>query len=138
MANALYDYAREAFLKGEIDWMNDTIKCLLVDTEVYTPNLANHKFLSDINTSARVTGQTGVTLEGKATTGGAADANDVTFSNVSGSTIEAIVLYKESGGSAETSPLIAYMDVATGLPITPNGGDIIVSWDNGVNKIFKL
>jgi len=24
------------------------------------------------------------------------------------------------------------------LPITPNGGDIIVTWDNGINKIFRL
>ena len=26
----------------------------------------------------------------------------------------------------------------SGLPVTPNGGNIIVAWDNGVNKIFKL
>ena len=32
----------------------------------------------------------------------------------------------------------AYIDTATGLPITPNGGDIIVTWDNGINKIFRL
>ena len=39
---------------------------------------------------------------------------------------------------AGTSPLIANIDVATGLPITPSGGDIIVQWDTGANKIFKL
>ena len=33
---------------------------------------------------------------------------------------------------------INFIDTATGLPITPNGGDIIVTWDNGANKIFKL
>jgi len=26
----------------------------------------------------------------------------------------------------------------SGLPVNPNGGNIIVAWDNGVNKIFKL
>jgi hypothetical protein len=26
----------------------------------------------------------------------------------------------------------------SGLPVTPNGGNIVVTWDNGVNKIFKL
>ena len=51
--------------------------------------------------------------------------------------IEAIVIYVDTGTEA-TSPLIAYIDTATGLPITPNGGDIIVTWDNGVNKIFKV
>lgn len=116
MANTLYDSAREAFLKGEIDWMNDTIKCCLVDTDTYTVSVATHKFLSDISTSAIVTGSAGVTLESKATTGGAADAGDVTFTNVSGANIEAIVLYKDVGSNAATSPLIAYMDVATGLP----------------------
>ena len=51
--------------------------------------------------------------------------------------IEAIIIYVDSGTEA-TSPLIAYIDTATGLPITPNGGDIIVTWDNGTNKIFKV
>ena len=32
MANKLYDKAREAFLKGDIDWLNDTVKVVLVDT----------------------------------------------------------------------------------------------------------
>jgi hypothetical protein len=31
MANALYDKAREAFLNGDLDWTNDTIKVVLLD-----------------------------------------------------------------------------------------------------------
>lgn len=27
---------------------------------------------------------------------------------------------------------------ASGLPVTPNGGNITITWDTGVNKIFKL
>jgi hypothetical protein len=34
--------------------------------------------------------------------------------------------------------LIAYIDTATGLPVTPNGQNITVSFDNGSNRIFKL
>lgn len=135
MANTLYDKARELFLTGQIDWLTDTVKVILVDTGSYSPNFTTHQFLSDVGNSARIGGA--VTLTGKATTGGAADANDATFSSVSGASIEAIVLYKDTGTEG-TSPLIAYIDVATGLPITPNGGDIIVTWDNGVNKIFRL
>jgi hypothetical protein len=57
---------------------------------------------------------------------------------VSGASIEAIVIYKDTG-TESTSPLIAIIDTATrSLPITPNGGDIIVTWDNGTNKIFKV
>ena len=78
-----------------------------------------------------------MTLTAKSTTGGAADAADVTFTSVSGPSIEAIIIYADTGTEA-SSPLIAYIDTATGLPITPNGGDIIVTWDNGANKIFKV
>lgn len=135
MANTLYDNARQAFLEAQINWNTDTIKCILVDTGAYTPQIGTHKYLSDIPTSSRIAGP--VTLTAKTTTGGAADAADCTFTAVSGASIEAIVLYKDTGVES-TSELIAYIDTATGLPITPNGGDIIVTWDNGTNKIFRV
>lgn len=135
MANTLYDKGRQRFLEAQFNWLTDTIKVVMVDTGAYTPNFTTHEFLSDIPSSSRIT--TPVTLTGKATNGGAADANDVTFPSVSGASIEAIIIYKDTGTEG-TSPLIAYIDTATGLPITPNGGDIIVTWDNGTNKIFKL
>ena len=135
MANTLFDNSRQMFLEAQVNWMSDTIKCILVDTGAYTVQTATHKYLSDIATSARVAGP--VTLTAKSTAGGAADAADCTFTSVSGASIEAIVIYKDTGSEA-TSPLIAWIDTATGLPITPNGGDIIVTWDNGVNKIFRV
>jgi hypothetical protein len=135
MANTLYDKARQRFLEAQINWMTDTVKAILVDTGAYTPQTAIHEYLADIPLSARIAGP--VTLTAKATTGGAADAADSTFTSVSGPSIEAIVIYVDTGTEA-TSPLLAYIDTATGLPITPNGGDIIVTWDNGANKIFKV
>lgn len=137
MANTLYDKARQRFLEGQLNWMNDTIKVMLIDTGSYTANFANHDTLADVSVAARIT--PGVTLNpaSKSTSGGAADAGDVTFTSVSGPSIEAILIYKE-GGTESTSPLIAFIDTGTGLPITPNGGDIIVTWDNGPNKIFKV
>jgi hypothetical protein len=135
MANTLYDYARQRFLEGQLNWLTDTIKVYLVDTGAYTPQTAIHQYLADIPLSARIAGP--VTLTSKSTTGGAADAADCTFTSVSGATIEALVICKDTGSEA-TSPVIAYIDTATGLPITPNGGDIIVTWDNGTNKIFKV
>lgn len=135
MANTLFDNSRQMFLEAQVNWMTDTMKCILVDTGAYTVQTATHKYLSDIATSARVAGP--VTLTAKSTAGGAADAADCTFTSVSGASIEAIVIYKDTGSEA-TSPLIAWIDTATGLPITPNGGDIIVTWDNGVNKIFRV
>ena len=74
---------------------------------------------------------------------GVCDAQDATFTAVSGDQSEALIIWKDGGGggtsqSGTTDLLIAYIDNATGLPITPNGADINLVWDNGANKIFKL
>lgn len=135
MANALYDKGREKFLRGEISWSSDTIKAVLVDTADYTASLSTHEFLSDIPAGARE--ETSGALASKTTTAGVADAADVTFTAAAGDPCEALVLYKDTG-SAATSPLIAYIDTATGLPVVLNGGDVVLSFDSGANKIFKL
>lgn len=135
MANALYGKGREKFLNGDIDWANDNIKCVLVDTATYSVAIDTDDFLDDISAGERVA--TSGNLASKTSTLGVADAADVTFSTVTGDQAEALVIYKDTG-DAETSPLIAYIDTATGLPITPNGGDITITWDSGANKIFKL
>lgn len=135
MANTLFANARQMFLEAQINWQTDTIKCLLVDSGNYTAQTETHKFLSDISSSARVTQP--VTLTAKSTAGGAADAADCTFTSVSGNSIEAIVIYKDTGDEA-TSPLIAWIDTATGLPLTPNGGDVIVTWDKKIVPLSPL
>lgn len=133
MANALYDLGREKFLTGDIAWDTDDIKVALVDTGTYTVNLATHEFHSDLSGIVATSGN----LASKTTTAGVADAADVTLSSVSGNQSEALVIFKDTGVSG-TSPLIAYIDTATGLPVTPNGADITITWDSGANKIFKL
>jgi len=135
MANVLYDKGREGFLDGSIDWDSDDIRVILIDTDDYSVDLANHDNLDDIPAGARVA--TSGALTGKSVTNGVADADDVVFGSVSGDQCEALVIYKHTGNES-TSRLIAYIDSATGLPVTPNGGDITVEWDNGSNKIFKL
>lgn len=135
MANALYDLARQKFLNGELDWTDHDIKVALVDVADYTVDLALDEFLDDIPGAAIVS--TSPNLTGKTTAAGVADADDATFSAVAGDVSEALVIYRDTGVAA-TSPLIAYIDTATGLPVTPSGGDVIVQWDAGANKIFKL
>lgn len=139
MANSLYDAARTGFLQADFNWPTgngQTFGVVLVDSANYTVNLATHTSLADVSVSARIAGP--VTLANcTIQTNGAADADDVTFTAVSGDSIEALVLY-QIGVDDANSPLIAYIDTATGLPITPNGGDIIVTWDNGTNRIFRL
>jgi hypothetical protein len=138
MANQLYDKGREAFLAGQIAWGTgaggDTIKATLIDVADYTFSQA-HDFYDDVAAAAKE--ETSAAFAGKSVTGGVADANDIVFTGATGDPCEAIIIWKDTG-SAATSPLIAYIDTATGLPVTPNGGDITVTWDNGANKIFKL
>jgi hypothetical protein len=135
VANALYAKGREGFLDGSIDWDTNDIRTILVDAADYTINLATHDNLDDIPSGARVAVSGAMT--GKTVTDGVADAADVTFSAVSGDQCELIVIYKHTG-TESTSRLICAIDTATGLPVTPNGGDIVIAWDNGANKIFKL
>lgn len=145
MANALYELGREGFLAGEIDWDTAVIKAALV--RGYTPNLTTHKFVSDVTGAGGTLVSTSSALTSKTITLGIADAADVTFATVAaGAAIQHVLVFQSSavtGGAdvaATAQRLICLIDTTTGvvLPVTPNGGDIIVAWDNGANKIFKL
>lgn len=133
--NALYDKGRQGFLEADIDWTAIAVRAVLVDTGAYTPDLETDKFLSDIPTQARVS--TSGDLTGKTAAAGVADAHDLTFAQVTGPTTEALVIFQWTG-NPNTSRLIAYIDDAAGLPLSPNGGDVTIVWDDGPNKIFKI
>ena len=135
MANALYDRGRQGFLAGEIDWDANDIRIILIDEADDTIDLALDEDLADRAGAARVA--TSSALGSKTTTAGVADSADVTLSSVTGDVSESIDIYQHTGTEA-TSLLIANIDTATGLPVTPNGGNITVQWDAGANKIFKL
>lgn len=125
MANSLFHPAREGFLGGDIDWDADTIKLILVDHTDDTPVVATDDFLADIIAGARVA--TSGAFASKTKTNGVADAGDVTLSAVTGDEADSIVIFADSGVEA-TSRLIAFIDVAAGLPVMPNGGDITIAW----------
>lgn len=134
MANMLYTKAKEKILQGQINFATDTLKVALVKN-TYVQSLTTDEFLSTLSGHTLGTDQT---LASKAVTGGAFDAADITFAAVSaGDTSEGIVIYKDTGDAA-TSPLIAYIDVITGFPLTTNGGDVNIQFDNGAYKIFSL
>lgn len=123
MANGLYAYGRQETLKGNVDWENDTIKAVAVDTATYSVNLASDDFLDDIPSGERVATSSALTIT---VSGGTVDCADFTFTSVSGDEFEAVVFYKDTG-SAATSPLLLYIDTATGLAFTPSGADIEVT-----------
>lgn len=132
MANALYPKWKEAIEQGTANSsLTGTVKVALVDTGTYTYSAA-HEFYSS------VTGVVGTpqTIGAKTFTNGVFDGADVTFTAVTGNTVEALVLFIDTG-TAGTSRLVAFIDTGvTNLPVTPNGGDISISWN--ASGIFAL
>jgi hypothetical protein len=135
MASGLYAIAKKHILSGDLDVENGDIRALLIDTAEYTVNLSTHDMLEDIAAGGRV--GTAVALTTKTVTAGVFDADDVTFNAVSGDDVGAVVLYLHTGVES-TSKLLAYIDTASGLPLTPSGADVVLRWSAGANKIFAL
>jgi hypothetical protein len=138
MANALYPLWKQELLKGTSnDLLNSSegatgVFCALVDTGTYTYNAA-HQFYSSLS------GVVGTDQEilNKTQTNGTFDGTDLTYTAVTGATCEALVLYRKNAGANTTWPLIGYIDTGvTGLPVTPNGGDITITWN--ASGIFTL
>lgn len=78
------------------------------------------------------------TLEGRTSTLGIADANNTTFEAVPMGPVGNAVILLTDTGDETTSVLIAYLSDAVGLPVNPDGSDILITWSDGANKIFAL
>lgn len=133
--NLRYTFANQQFLSGQLDWLTDTFKVLLVDTANYTVVNDVDEHLADIPMIARIA--TSGALTHPSATNGVALADDVTVNAVAGPTIEAIVIFHDTGDPA-TSELVCYLDTGIGLPWNPQGGNVVIHWDRGPNGIFKL
>jgi hypothetical protein len=137
MANAIYPKYKEALLNASansaITGSGTTgLYVALVDTGTYTYSSA-HEFYSSLSgvvgTDQEITTPT--------LTNGVVDGGDVTFSAVSGNSVEALVIYRKNAGANTTWRLVAYIDTGqTGLPVTPNGGSITITWN--ASGIFAL
>lgn len=137
MANTVYPLYRKACLDGNGPNLGTAdIKAVLVDTNGGTPYTYNaaHEFLTSVPAGSRL-GTTG-NLASKTTTGGVFDAADIALPDAGGgATGEALVLYVDTGTEG-TSRLLAYIDSATGLPITLDGVEDSIQWH--ASGIFAL
>ena len=133
MANVLYPKGKEHLSKAEVPLLTGNVRVFLVDSAVYTYSAA-HQSLADVPAGARVAN---ALLSGKDVTNGVFAASNTTLPAVTGAVSEVLIVLLDSGTEA-TSWLLAYIDSAIGLPVAPTGGDIVVQWDTGPNKIWAL
>jgi hypothetical protein len=133
VANVLYPKGKEHLSKAEVPLLTGNIRVYLVDSAVYTYNAA-HQSVADVPAGARVANGL---LGTKTVDLGVFDAADTTLPAVSGAVSEALIIALDSGTEA-TSWLLAYIDSAIGLPVAPTGGDIVIQWDSGANRIWAL
>jgi hypothetical protein len=138
VANAIYPLFKETLLNASTNvslntnTTTDGPYCSLVDTGTYTYSAA-HQFFSSL---AGIVG-TDQRITAPSVTTGTFDGSDLTYTAVTGASVEALVIYRHNSGANTTWRLVLYLDTSvTGLPVTPNGGDITVTWN--ASGIFGL
>ncbi len=100
-------------------------------------NMSINEFLSDIPGGARISTSGAIATGTRAIANGAFQCEDVVHASVTGSQVDAVLYYKDTG-SAATSRLIFLADDYTNLPYTPNGSQVTVDTDQtGTNKLFR-
>jgi hypothetical protein len=131
MANAIYPKYKQSLLSADAnsDLLQSTANVApyvaLVNTSSYTYS-STHQFYSSLSGVVGTDQQ----LTTPTATNGTFDADDVTYTAVTGSTVGALVVYRKNAGANTTWRLVMYEDTSvTGLPVTPNGGNIVVTWN---------
>lgn len=138
MANQRYNAAKLAVYDGgSMNWIGGTFRAVLLNLSLYTPNFLTDANLSDIPSGARAA-LSGV-LTTKTNVAGVLNCDPFAFTAVpAGPACAALALYQDSG-TPSTSKLFLYLDtVSSGLPVTPNGTDIVVTPDTGANKLIRI
>src|SRR6266576_6350987 len=113
MTNAVYPLYKTAILTAgtnlslDQNTTNDGPYCALVDTGTYTYSSA-HQFYSSLSgivgTDMQITTPTA--------TSGTFDGDDVTFTSVSGASVEALVIYRKNAGANTTWRLVLFEDTS--------------------------
>jgi hypothetical protein len=142
MANALYPKWKQALmLEGEhntgldqTDAANAAYVALVtIGSSGYVYSAA-HQFFTDLNSIVGTPQQVIAPVIGAVAI---FHASAVVFVNVTGGETDAIVIYRSNSSFNSTWRLVMYEDTGiVGFPITPNGGNIIVTWNT--QGIFQL
>lgn len=115
------------------DWDGDTIKVHLYDAAdgaVDPTDAASFQDEADITDAGIVATATLANVTVTHSSGTVTvDADDTTFTAVSGDQSENLILWKDTGADTTSLLLVFFDTFASGMPVTPNGGDIVISWN---------
>jgi hypothetical protein len=145
--NGLYDNGRNLFALGDIKWKpgGSTIKVMLIDPTIYTPNLNLHKTLEDIpykaiipvSRSRDISQMPELSLV--TATNGICDASDLMIKKVTkGYKIGYLILVNDTGLDEKNNLICCCNIGGEDNFFISSGRPIIISWSNMPNKIFKL
>jgi hypothetical protein len=123
MANALYPKFKQALLNKEHDMDTDAIQATLIDSGAYTYAASHASYTTDVPAGAKIAVSPNLTAP--TIIDGVFDTADFTWTAVTGAQSEAIIVYNNTHA---TKGLSAFYDTGmTGMPVTPNGGNINVT-----------
>ncbi len=137
MANFVYNEAKRAILRGEIDLQADDIRVLLVmsnttaDTEDDVNTISGFTTLDEYDGAnyARQALANEAVNEDAANDRAEFDADDATCSALGAGTrqCQAAIVYKHVTGDADSVPIL-FVDQG-GFPFSGNGGDVQLQWN---------
>ena len=135
MANFIYEKALTKIALGDIHFDTDDIRVLLVGTITTADTETEVEFISGFTTLdeftdasyARKTLTTKAVNEDLANNRAEFDADNVTWTALTGDTAQAAIVYKFVTNDADSIP-IAYIDTG-GFPQTPAGADLTINWN---------
>jgi hypothetical protein len=141
MANAVFPKWKEAIMTGaansDLDQTGtDGVFAALV-SNAYSYNSA-HEFVSSVSSNFIGTDQE-IPATKAYTNGNFTTTGTNTWTAVAGgSTVGSVVLYRKNSGANSTWRLVCFLDSASiaALPVSTNGGDISINWDD--TKLFQL
>ena len=132
MSNIMPVVTKNALLA---DWLTDTVKIALIDGDDVGTAPSTWDFFDDVSAGSIAT----ATLTSKTVTGGNVDADDVTFTALTGDEFEYIVVYTDTGVPS-TSRIWFIFDTAAvpagPISFVPPGTDLIVAFN--ASGIFGL
>jgi hypothetical protein len=135
VASFFYGKGAQHWAAGDVAWASNTIKVALVATG-YSPSANSDEFYSVAVSGGNIV-SAGVALSSKTNVLGLLSAANTTWTSVSGSQVTQLVIYVD-GTPGSTDYLLLNLNTGTNLPVTPNGGNIVASYDvtNGIGTLM--